>query len=87
MASMLIQHKVRDYTAWRSAYDAHEPARVAAGITNGRVYRKAGEQNDLVILFDVADAAKAITWAAGDDLKTAMQKAGVVGEPTIHVIS
>ena len=84
---MLIQHNVRDYAAWRSGYDAHEPARVAAGVTNGRVYRKAEDQNDLVILFDVEDVAKAIAWAAGNDLKTAMQKAGVVGEPTIHVIS
>lgn len=86
MASMLIQHKVRDYAAWRPAYDAHEPARVAAGITNGRVYRKANDWNDLMILFEVADPAKARAWAAGKDLETTMQKVGVLGTPVIHFI-
>jgi hypothetical protein len=53
MALMVIHHKVRDYAAWRPAYDAHEPSRAGAGITNGRVYRKAEDPNDLVILFDI----------------------------------
>ena len=25
MAVMVIQHKVRDYDAWRPVYDAHQP--------------------------------------------------------------
>jgi hypothetical protein len=86
MPSMVIQHKVRDYAAWRPAYDAHESSRAGAGITNGRVYRKADDPNDLVILLDVADVAKARAWSAGEDLKTAMQKAGVLGAPAIHFI-
>jgi hypothetical protein len=32
------------------------------------------------------DQAKARDWMAGDDLKAAMQKAGVLGAPTIHLI-
>lgn len=86
MASLLVQHKVRDYAAWRPAFDAHEPARAGAGITNGRVYRKAEDPNDLVLLFDVADVAKARTWAAGSDLKNAMEKAGVLGAPAINFV-
>lgn len=69
-----------------SVYDAHEPSRVGTGITNGRVYRKPEDPNDLVILLDVADVAKAREWASGEDLKAAMQKAGVSGAPVIHVI-
>jgi len=86
MAILVIQHKVRDYSAWRPAYDAHESSRTGAGITNGRVYRKAEDPNDLVLLFEAADVAKARTWAAGTDLKTVMEKAGVLGPPTINVI-
>jgi len=84
--SDVIHHKVRDYAAWRPAYDAHEPSRAGAGITNGRVYRKAEDSNDLVILFDIADVARARAWTAGEDLKTVMGKAGVLGAPTIHFI-
>jgi hypothetical protein len=58
-----------------------------AGITNGRVYRNAEDPNDIVIVANVSDPAKARDWMAGDDLKAAMQKAGVLGAPTIHLIS
>ncbi len=87
MASLVIHHKVRDYAAWRPAFDAHESNRVGAGITNGRVYQKAEDPNDIVILCEVADVTKARAWTAGEDLKTAMQNAGVIGAPTIHFIS
>jgi hypothetical protein len=82
MASLVIHHRVRDYAAWRPAFDAHESNRVGAGITNGRVFRKAEDPNDIVILCDVAGTTKKRAWAAGEDLKTAMQNAGVMGAPT-----
>jgi hypothetical protein len=86
MALMVVHHKVRDYATWRPAYDAHEPSRVGAGITNGRVYRNAEDPNDLVILLDVADAAQARAWTLGEDLRTAMEKAGVVGAPAVYFL-
>lgn len=86
MALLIVQHKVRDYAAWRPGFDAHEASRLGAGITNGRVYRKADDPNDVVILFDVADAAKARSWMTGEDLRTAMQNAGVLGAPTVRLV-
>ena len=80
--NLSIHHKVKDYAAWRKGYDDHEKARHAAGITNGRVFRSAEDPNDVLILQDVADVAKARTWLGGDELKAAMTKAGVVGCPT-----
>jgi hypothetical protein len=87
MPLMIVHHKVRDYASWRPIYDAHESSRTRAGITNGRVYRKVEDPNDLVILLDVADVAKARAWTASEDLKTTMAKAGVLGAPTIHFVS
>jgi hypothetical protein len=84
MATMFIRHTVKDYAAWRPAYDAHEASRVAAGITNGQVFRRAEDPSDLVIVLDVADVAKARAWAASDELKSVMTKAGVLGRPVIH---
>jgi hypothetical protein len=42
------------------------------------------DQNDLVILQDVADVTKARTWLASDEMKAAMEKGGVVGSPNIR---
>ncbi|MBV8567728.1 MAG: cyclase [Methylobacteriaceae bacterium] len=86
MASLIVQHKVRDYDAWRPAFDAHKSSQVGAGLTNGRVYRKTDDPNDIVILFDVADVAKARAWTGGEDLRTAMQNAGVLGRPSLHFV-
>jgi hypothetical protein len=82
--NLTIHHKVKDYATWRKGYDEHEKSRLAAGVTHGRVFRSAEDPNDILILLDVADVAKARTWLGADDLKTAMHKAGVVGSPSIR---
>jgi hypothetical protein len=86
MAVMVIHHRLKDYAAWRPAYDAHEKSRVSAGITNGRVFRRAEDPNDVVILFDVADVAEARKWSGAADLKSVMTQAGVLGRPDIHFV-
>ncbi|MBC6982552.1 cyclase [Caulobacter sp. 17J80-11] len=86
MTQMVIHHKVKDYDAWRPGYDNHAPSRKAAGISGGEVFRKADDPNDVVILFEVADEAQARSWAQSDDLRSAMSKAGVVGQPRIDFI-
>ena len=82
--NLTIHLKVKDYNAWRTGYDGREKSRVSAGITNGRVFRRAEDLNDVVILQDVADVTKARTWLASDEMKTAMEKGGVVGSPNIR---
>jgi len=62
----------------------HETSRVAAGITNGKVFRGAEDPNDVLILQDVVDMGRARAWLIGEDLKAAMQKAGVVGPTRFH---
>ena len=84
MAAMIVRHPVRDYGAWRPVFDAHEAARTAAGLTNGRVLRSAENPNDLLLLFEMADRRRAEEFAASDDLRTTMQRAGVVGPPEIR---
>jgi hypothetical protein len=82
--NLTVHLKVKDYAIWRTGYDGREKSRVSAGITNGRVFRRAEDQNDVVILQDVADVAKARTWLASDEMNAAMEKGGVVGSPNIR---
>ena len=82
--NLTIHLKVKDYAAWRTGYDGREKSRLAAGISNGRVFRSPENPNDVVILQDVADQAKARTWLGSDEMKTAMQHSGVVGSPSIR---
>ena len=82
--NLTVHFKVKDFNAWRTSYNGRETNRVSAGITNGRVFRSADDPNEVVVLQDVADVAKARNWFGSDDLKAAMQKDGVIGSPSIR---
>ena len=82
--NLTIHIKVKDYSAWRQSYDGQEKTRLSAGVTNGRVFRNVQDQNDIVILQDVADVAKARSWMSSDEMKATMQKSGVVGSPSVR---
>ena len=82
--NLTIHLKVKDFNAWRASYNGNEKNRASAGITNGRVFRSADDPNDVVILQDVADFSKARTWLGSPEMKTAMEKSGVLGSPSIR---
>ena len=82
--NLTVHFKVKDFNAGRTGYNGNEKGRVSAGITNGRVFRNADDLNEVVVLQDVADVAKARNWFGSDDLKAAMQKDGVIGSPSIR---
>ena len=82
--NLTIHIKVKDYSTWRPSYDGNEKGRLSAGITNGRVFRNAQDPNDVVILQDVADVAKARSWLGSDAMKAAMQKSGIIGSPNVR---
>jgi len=82
--NLTVHIKVKDFNAWRTSYNGHEKDRVTAGITNGRVFRSAEDPNDVVILQDVADVAKARAWFGSTEMKSTLEKSGVVGSPSIR---
>ena len=79
---LVVHHKVADYAKWRPVFDGHKTRQEAAGLTNPRVYRALDDANDITIVFDMADPAKARTFTSSKDLKTTMGNAGVVGRPS-----
>jgi hypothetical protein len=83
----VVHLKVNDYAKWRTSYDGREKNRTSAGITNAKVFRSAENQNDLVIIADVADETKARAYMASAELKSQMQAGGVIGSPTIRFAS
>ena len=59
--NLTLHFKVKDFKAWRTGYNGNEKSRLSAGITNGRVFHSADDPNDVVVLQDVSDVAKART--------------------------
>jgi len=82
--NMTIHFKVKDFNAWHASYNGREKDRASAGITKSKVFRSSDDPNDVLILQDVADVAKARTWYGSSEMKTLMEKSGVVGSPSIR---
>jgi hypothetical protein len=82
--NMTVHFKVKDFNAWRTSYNGHEKERTTAGITNAKVFRSADDPNDVLILQDVADVSKARTWLGSNEMKSVLEKSGVIGSPSIR---
>jgi heme-degrading monooxygenase HmoA len=86
MGLVVVRHRVEDFAAWKQQYDEHAPVRETAGLTGSRVYQSVDDPNNVVILLEMADVAKAKAFAASDDLKAAMERAGVTGSPSVDFL-
>jgi hypothetical protein len=84
---LTIMHKVANFDKWLPAYEAHESARMANGLRNYVVGRGLKDSNMVFIALYVDDTAKAKAFGASADLKAAMKNAGVIGVPTVNMMS
>ncbi|MBL8552622.1 MAG: hypothetical protein JNJ73_21725 [Hyphomonadaceae bacterium] len=82
---LTVIHEVKDFGAWKPVYDADAPNRAAAGLTDLMVVRHADNPNRVALLFGVSDRAKAKAMAESPQLREAMERAGVIGAPTVRL--
>lgn len=83
MAYVLVRAKVADYEKWKPIFDAHSGTRKAKGSKGGQLFRNADDENETIILFEWSDLEKARQFVQSPDLREAMQRSGVVDQPTI----
>ena len=87
MASMLIQHKVKDFGAWKKVYDSVAGMRKSNGELSDQIFHDASDPNKLTLLFKWDSMANAQKWAQSPDLRAAMEKAGVDGPPSVSFLN
>lgn len=83
---MMVRHAVQDFTKWKVEYDAHESVRQKYGIKEVCLLQNIGDKNDLTILSELSDLAKAMEFLELADLNEAMKKAGILGTPEIFFL-
>jgi len=87
MASMLVQHQVKDFAAWKNVYDSVADLRASNGELSEQIYRDANDPNKLTVVFKWDSLTNAQNYANSPELKAAMEKAGVEGPPDIHFLN
>ena len=84
---MLVRHKVADFAKWLVAYEGHDSARLANGIHSYVIGRGTDDSNMVLIAMKLDDVEKARAFSKDPNLKSVMQKAGVVGAPNIQLVT
>jgi heme-degrading monooxygenase HmoA len=83
---MLVRHKVKDYEKWKVVFDEHMNMREKSGSIGGRLFKNANDPNETIIIFKWDNIENAKKFTESEDLKKAMQKAGVVDKPDIFFL-
>ena len=86
MPYILVRHRVEDYERWKVAFDEHGSAREQGGSRGGQLFRNMDDPSETLILLEWDDLDKARQFARSDDLREAMQRAGVTDQPTIYFL-
>lgn len=84
---MIVMHKVANYAKWKVVFDMHDSARLANGIHRFVIGRGAEDSNMVMVANKVDDVAKAKAFAKDPGLKEAMKKGGVMGAPTMMLVT
>ncbi len=87
MASMLVQHQVKDFSEWKNVYDSVADLRTSNGELSDQIFRDASDPNKLTVIFQWDSLANAQKYAQSPELKAAMEKAGVDGPPKIDFLN
>ena len=86
LAGAIVRHEVRDYAAWKAAFDAHAEARAAAGIVGHAVNRSQLNPNVVIVYLQAPSIEALQAFMAAPDLKETMQSAGVVAPPDVTFV-
>ena len=87
MIIVLIHHEVADYTAWKAVFDSAFDWRHKNGELSCRIFRGAGNVNDLTLFFEWDNLDSARAFIASDELKAKMTSAGVKGPPRVEFLT
>lgn len=80
---MIVQHSVKDFSQWKTQFDAMFDLRKNFGCTGEEVYRGEKNQNSVVIFTHWGTKDQAVKYGQSQELKDGMAKAGVVSAPNI----
>jgi hypothetical protein len=84
--AVFVTHEVRDYQQWKDFFDEMVPMREAAGVLGYAIGREVARPNVVIVYIQAASHAKLRTMTKANDLRHAMQAAGVLGVPVMRFV-
>ena len=86
MPYVSVRHKVKDYAAWKSAFDAFAENRKAGGEKHYWILHPIDDPNDLVLFFEWDTVENAQAFLSSPQLRETMGEAGVLEAPEVDFL-
>lgn len=83
---VIVEHNVRDYDAWKAAFDRNEVVRAMYGCRGHTVYRGPDDPNEITIITSWDSREGAEKYFEDPSLKEAMETGGVISEPRVALL-
>lgn len=87
MVTTILSHEVKDYATWRVGFDSDEGNRSQMGVKVSGVYQSADNPNMVTIITEVPSVEAIKGFMSNPDLKSNMEKAGVIGMPDVKILN
>jgi quinol monooxygenase YgiN len=84
---LLMRFPVRDYTNWRHEFDSQATWRQQNGQRSCQTFRDADDPNVVTLLCEWQSLQSVKTFLADPQLSENMQLAGVMAQPSLHIIN
>ena len=87
MATLLIQHRVKDFSTWKKIFDSKSDLRSASGELSAQVFRDANDPNRVTVINKWKSLESAQKFTQSPELREAMEKSGVEGQPAVFFLN
>jgi quinol monooxygenase YgiN len=87
MVNILVQHQVKDYAAWKKVFDSAVEVRKSFGEVAVQIYRDSSDPNKLTLMNKWNSLENGQKFIQSPELRATMEKAGVVGVPTVTFLN
>ncbi len=86
MATLIVNHRVNNYATWKPLYDSDAPMRAGAGMKELAVGEKAGDPDNVFMIWSVDDISVVEGMLSSPELQARMQEAGVISKPEVTIL-
>jgi hypothetical protein len=83
---MLVKHKVENFKRWKTLFDDHSDSRKKAGLTDLYVLRDVNDPENVFVICEVKNLAKAQDFINSKGLQDVLKKSGVVDMPAVYFL-
>ena len=87
MATLILNHKVKDFTSWKALYDSDKERRSGAGMVELAVGEKAGEPGNVFVIWQLEDVSIVEKMLSDPELQARMAEGGVISKPEVTILN